>query len=98
MNSVLVVHVLVTKQNKEKKDPGRPSNTNTENPPKTKQQTVREITLHANDILTQKIGLFIHHLNKQEPKLNYRKTSVKLCHLHWLWLCLVLVTRIFKHI
>lgn len=39
MNSVLVVHVLFTKQNKEKKDPGRPSNTNTEKTPKTKQQT-----------------------------------------------------------
>lgn len=68
---------------KKKKDPGRPSNTNTENPPKqNNKQTVREITHHANDILTQKIGLFIHHLNKQEPKLNYLKTSVKLCRLH----------------
>lgn len=84
MNSVLVVHVLVTKQNKEKKkDPGRPSNTNTENPPKqNNKQTVREITHHANDILTQKTGSCLLRWCINKPKLNYLKTSVKLCRLH----------------
>lgn len=83
MNSVLVVHVLVTKQNKEKKKIQVVLQTQILKTPKqNNKQTVREITHHANDILTQKIGLFIHHLNKQEPKLNYLKTSVKLCRLH----------------
>lgn len=81
MNSVLVVHVLVTKQRKKKIQVVLQTQI-LKTPKQNNKQTVREITHHANDILTQKIGLFIHHLNKQEPKLNYLKTSVKLCRLH----------------
>lgn len=81
MNSVLVVHVLVTKQRKKKIQVVLQTQI-LKTPQNKTTKTVREITHHANDILTQKIGLFIHHLNKQEPKLNYLKTSVKLCRLH----------------
>lgn len=85
MYSVLVVHVLFTKQNKTKKKKIQVilQTQILKNPPKqNNKQTVREITHHANDILTQKIGSCLLRWGINKPKLNYLKTSVKLCRLH----------------